>query len=717
VADRAPCPRWGRLQALLLVMALLAGLLPATVDALLGAPAHAESVAVVHTPLPAPGAVVPSGTLEVGARVTGSASGGMRLTVNNRPASSLVIERVPGSDDRVVRTTVDLAPGEHTARLEVLDGPGRPVAQRTWRFRVTAARAARLAGPGRFETAVAASRSAFPAAGSAGGAVLARGDDFADALAGAPLAAAVGGPLLLSSPSGVPRATADELRRVLPAGAPVHLLGGTSALGPEVAEAVTELGFVPVRVAGTDRFDTAAEVARLLPPAPAAVVASGASFPDALAASAPAARDRMPVLLATSDTLPGATAAVLAEREVAEVAVIGGTGVIGAEVERELARRVARVRRIAGGDRHATAAAVLRAFYAQAPGVSLASGATFADALAGAPHAAASAQPLLLTARGTLPPATADALREAVPRSVWVYGGSGVVGGAVVTAALRAATEGPAAPRVTAVTPAPGSTVRHLEQVEVHLDRAVDASRSSVYVEVGGAELRGGLAEAGATRTLTLRIDPGQRLPAPEVQHLGRIVVAAAGPEATGHHESTFAYLRPDPLYAEADGVVFHLPSTDVELIGYHESGHPGARQQTVRRTSTPSMTLPSRGRGTGSRTSADVVANPDLPVVAPVTGRVLRASSYVLYCRYGDEHVVIAPDARPSWEVKVLHVRGVSVRPGDRVVAGLTRIAAAPRIFPFASQVDRYSQPRSWPHVHVELVDPSVPPRPGSGC
>ena len=94
-----------------------------------------------------------------------------------------------------------------------------------------------------------------------------------------------------------------------------------------------------------------------------------------------------------------------------------------------------------------------------------------------------------------------------------------------------------------------------------------------------------------------------------------------------------------------------------------------------------------------------------------------MRAGSYVLYCDYTDNFVVIDPDARPGWEVKVLHFHGLQVGVGDRVVADATVIGAVPRQLPFRSQVDAYTHPRNWPHLPVEVVDPSVPPRPGRGC
>ncbi|HWG95158.1 MAG TPA: S-layer homology domain-containing protein [Mycobacteriales bacterium] len=168
--------------------------------------------------------------------------------------------------------------------------------------------------------------------------------------------------------------------------------------------------------------------------------------------------------------------------------------------------------------------------------------------------------------------------------------------------------------------------------------------------------------------------------------------------------------------YASAGPVVLHSPADLVEVVGYHEANHDGARAQAPAAGGPRSLVLPSRGRGTDPRSAADVVADPSREVRSPVTGTVKRAASYVLYCRYTDQYLVVEPDARPGWEVKVLHVQGLRVRAGDRVTAGQTVVADGPRQFPFRSQVDDSTAAPHWPHVHVEVVDLGIPDRPGGG-
>jgi hypothetical protein len=66
---------------------------------------------------------------------------------------------------------------------------------------------------------------------------------------------------------------------------------------------------------------------------------------------------------------------------------------------------------------------------------------------------------------------------------------------------------------------------------------------------------------------------------------------------------------------------------------------------------------------------------------------------------------------------VKILHILGLEVSPGDRVEAGVTVIADHAHQLPFASQVDdiRTADP-AWPHVHIEVTDPSIPNVPNGG-
>ncbi len=96
----------------------------------------------------------------------------------------------------------------------------------------------------------------------------------------------------------------------------------------------------------------------------------------------------------------------------------------------------------------------------------------------------------------------------------------------------------------------------------------------------------------------------------------------------------------------------------------------------------------------------------------------VLRAGTYTLYCRHTDHFLVIEPDSRPGYQVKVLHFEGLSVSKGDRVIAGETKVGTNVRKLPFESQIDKSTADPSSGHIHIEVVDPTIPDRPsGGGC
>ena len=92
----------------------------------------------------------------------------------------------------------------------------------------------RLAGANRDLTAANISQISFPQAQSADSVVIARGDEFADALTGSVLAGQKGGHLLLTQPIRLPSEVAAEVKRVLKSGGTIYLLGGTAAISQAI---------------------------------------------------------------------------------------------------------------------------------------------------------------------------------------------------------------------------------------------------------------------------------------------------------------------------------------------------------------------------------------------------------------------------------------------------------------------------------------------------
>lgn len=288
----------------------------------------------------------------------------------------------------------------------------------------------RLGGPTRVQTATTTSRELYPTAGSAGGAVLASADSdggLADALTGVPLAHRVGGPLLLTPAHGLHPDTAAELRRAVSAGSTVYLLGGASALSPAVASAVEELGFTPVRLAGSTRVETALAVAEELGRPVTLLLAGADRVADAVTAGAAAAEEGGAVLLTTAGQRHPAVTGYLDRHSGAAVHAVGGPA----------ARAYPEARAVAGPDREGTAVAVAEAFFGEPAMAGVAGRQATADALSGAVHAAARGSPMLLTPGDRVHQAVARWLCSAGVRAGIIHGGTGVVA-EVVEEDLRA---------------------------------------------------------------------------------------------------------------------------------------------------------------------------------------------------------------------------------------------------------------------------------------
>jgi putative cell wall-binding protein len=283
----------------------------------------------------------------------------------------------------------------------------------------------RLAGSDRFGTAIAVSTAEFPTAGSAGAVVLARSDDYPDALVGAALAAAKNAPLLFAAGGTVTAATQTEIQRVLPAGGTVYILGGTTAVPASVETTLTGLGFVVVRYSGSDRYATALAVAAALGNPTTVLLATGINFPDALAAGPAAAHVGGVVLLTAGTTMPASVTAYLAAHPGTDYAV-GGPAVAADPAATALT----------GADRYATAAAVAATLFASPTAIGVASGVAFPDALSGGAFQAHTNGPLVLTDPASLPASTSTYLtsHDTTIVTTNTFGGTTAVSAAVQAA-------------------------------------------------------------------------------------------------------------------------------------------------------------------------------------------------------------------------------------------------------------------------------------------
>jgi hypothetical protein len=281
----------------------------------------------------------------------------------------------------------------------------------------------RFAGSDRVATAVTISQARFPRSGTAAAAVLARSDQFPDALAGGPFAAARKAPLLLTDSEVLDSRTVSEVARVLRPGGTVFLLGGANALSPTIAAALAQLGYQTTRIAGPNRYATAVAIANATGGVSTIFEVTAHDFTDALI-SVPAAVQAHGVLLLTDGDVPAIeTTTYLAGVPASTRYAVG----------RPAAAADPTARAFVGADPYQTSALVAASFFAAPASVGLASGLSFPDGLAAGPLLGDLGAPLLLSAPTALPPAVQGYLAIVIPglKGAKIFGGTSALDRAV----------------------------------------------------------------------------------------------------------------------------------------------------------------------------------------------------------------------------------------------------------------------------------------------
>ncbi|CAN5831767.1 hypothetical protein BH24ACT15_BH24ACT15_21880 [soil metagenome] len=286
--------------ALLLVAVGMALLGPAPL------PATGQDGVVVHSPVPAPNAVVEVGPHDVGATVSGADA---RLTVDGQDVGALPGDGSPAT----IRT--EIGSGNH--RLAVVVGQTEV---RAWTvYAVDIDTSAVSADP------VAVGLAASGAVRPGRRVVLVNPDRLEHSLAAAPLAAATDALLLPTGSAMIPTDTLAAIGVARQYGEEVMVLGGSDVIGAQVENQLQQEGYVAVRVGTGSPADVAAQAASVSPfvsvytrggtPVPRPVLVGPSQPPAAaLAAAVQAVRRGASLLLTDGDTVGTATAAVIADR-------------------------------------------------------------------------------------------------------------------------------------------------------------------------------------------------------------------------------------------------------------------------------------------------------------------------------------------------------------------------------------------------------------------
>ncbi|SDG42083.1 cell wall-binding repeat-containing protein [Desulfosporosinus hippei] len=240
--------------------------------------------------------------------------------------------------------------------------------------------------------------------GFTGAAILASSTSYGmvDALTAGPLAASLKAPILLTGAgSSLDAATKAELTKL--AVKKVYVTSGTAVIKQGVIDELKGMGIEVEALGGYDRAETSVNIAKKMTGVTKVAVAN--TVVDALSIAAVASAANEPILLTDRDALPASVAAYLASAGVTASDVIGGTGVISDSV----AAKLPSATRHAGMSAYDTNNQVIQDFAAALAfdNVYVANGVTGIDALAGAPLAAQTKSPIVLTDGKTVPAAAA----------------------------------------------------------------------------------------------------------------------------------------------------------------------------------------------------------------------------------------------------------------------------------------------------------------------
>ncbi|WP_373899186.1 cell wall-binding repeat-containing protein [Haloimpatiens sp. FM7315] len=269
----------------------------------------------------------------------------------------------------------------------------------------------RISGSNRYGTSAEVSKTGWEEGSQY--AVIASGDDYADALCAAPLAKKFNAPILLTSKGSTSPEVLAELKRLNAKN--IIIVGGEGAVSKEVVSSIQKVNSAIKieRLQGKDRYATSVKVAEKMG-TDKIVVATGKSYADALSMASIAAEEGMPILLTEKTALPESVKAFLKGKTLGKTFIIGGTGVVSSDIEKQFKN----VERLGGIDRYETNQKVLEAFSSRIDfkkvyvTVGGPSDKDFADALSASAIAVKTASPIIIVDKNSKVSSYTKALAE-----------------------------------------------------------------------------------------------------------------------------------------------------------------------------------------------------------------------------------------------------------------------------------------------------------------
>ena len=232
----------------------------------------------------------------------------------------------------------------------------------------------------------------------------------------------------------------------------------------------------------------------------------------------------------------------------------------------------------------------------------------------------------------------------------------------------------------------------------------------------------------GFTGWLVEVTTPGKQVPAPTPEEI-RIMDAI---EAGAAPDDPDISRLPTPLIATYGDLLIHSPifPRDLTEIEYHQASYDTAlpmkplltivdTEETMEKHGTnhilwedqPYGNVPLIGEAVSTwrldsvgeeMTSVDVGAKAGTWVYAPVTGTVVKIRTYSLYDLIDDYEVHIQSPDHPELDIVVLHIDQLTIKVGDEVFGGCTRIG---KVRDMGEDIDS------------NLMNFTMPPDPGNHC
>ncbi|MCY7432245.1 cell wall-binding repeat-containing protein [Bacillus safensis] len=282
----------------------------------------------------------------------------------------------------------------------------------------------RIEGSNRYEVAVNAAKRGWQEAPAV---VLVGGDAYADALSAVPYAYQQGAPVLLTNAGSLSGAVKTGLQQLKTKR--VTILGGTASISENVVKQLKAMNLSVSRIQGKNRYELAANVAKHMKSASAAVVVNGSAYADAVAIAPYAAKQGYPILLTDAKGLREETANLLKNKAVKRTIVIGGEASVNKTAFQKLPSPV----RISGANRYEVAAQIAKTYPMKTSQTFMSYGYAYADAAAAASIAAKQGQTLLLTDTQTVPDAIRKVIGAKQMSAFSVVGGTSAVQTNVIT--------------------------------------------------------------------------------------------------------------------------------------------------------------------------------------------------------------------------------------------------------------------------------------------